>query len=174
MSKDLRANISKAKGASFWGILLATWFYCGRLSKAPGTIGTIGAIPLCLALHFLGPFWQMGASLFLFPVAVWASDQYDRFTGGHDSSEIVIDEVLGFIITMTWLPMTWQSYVFGFVLFRCLDILKPFPISYLDKNLKGGVGVVADDVLAGVIASVLLQMIYVKTAWLGLQLGVLQ
>lgn len=152
-----------------FAILLATWFHVGRIKKAPGTWGTLAAIPLCLALHFLGPFWQMGFSLLLFPIAVWAAEAYEAHVGGHDSSEIVIDEVLGFLITVTWLPLTWQTYVFGFVVFRVLDILKPFPISYFDKRVKGGIGVVADDVVAGIIGNMLLQFIFIKSNLLGLQ-----
>jgi phosphatidylglycerophosphatase A len=82
----------------------------------------------------------------------------------------VIDEVIGFLITMTWLPMTWQAYLAGFLLFRVLDIFKPFPIGYLDEKVPGGLGVVADDVAAGMIANIILQVVLVKTAWLGMQI----
>jgi len=71
---------------------------------------------------------------------------------------------------MTWLPMTWQSMLFGFVLFRVLDILKPFPIGFIDKKVQGGLGVIADDVVAGLIANIALQVVYSQTNWLGARL----
>lgn len=149
--------------------LISTWFFVGKIKWAPGTWGTLATVPLSLFLHYWGPFFQMGFTLLLFPLALWAVENYEKTLGSHDSSEIVVDEVLGFLITMTWLPLTWQSYVIGFALFRALDILKPFPISYFDKHVKGGIGVIADDVVAGIIASVILQYIYFKTALLGMQ-----
>ena len=112
----------------------------------------------------------MLAILILMPLAVWAAEVYEQDKGSHDSPEIVIDEVLGFMITMTWLPQTWKAYVAGFILFRVLDIFKPFPIGYLDKKVRGGLGVVADDVAAGIIASLILQTIYANTFWLGAQI----
>jgi phosphatidylglycerophosphatase A len=89
----------------------------------------------------------------------------------HDSKEIVIDEVVGFLITMTWLPLTWQSLVAGFVVFRFLDIVKPPPIRQLDRKVPGGFGVMVDDVAAGIIGSILLQFVYNHTNWLGVQIS---
>lgn len=150
-------------------IQLATFFGVGKSPKAPGTMGTLAALPLAAVLLLLGPFYHMGFSLLLFPVSVVAAELYERQKGSHDAQEIVIDEVLGLLITMTWLPMTWQSFVFGFFLFRLLDIWKPFPISYLDQKIQGGLGVVIDDVVAGLVANIILQLIYSKTMWLGSQ-----
>lgn len=152
-----------------YAVLIATWFHVGKIPRAPGTWGTLAALPLVFLLHKLGDYWQMGACLLLFPVAVWAAEAYESASGTHDSKEIVIDEVLGMAITMTFLPVTWQAYAAGFALFRLLDILKPFPISYFDRNVKGGIGVVADDVVAGIIANAALQVVFLKTAWLGYQ-----
>ncbi len=150
-------------------IHFATFFGVGKMAKAPGTWGTIAAIPFVLLLNFLSPFLAMGMTLLMLPVAIVAAETYEKEKGVHDSKEIVIDEVLGFMITMTWLPITWQSYVAGFFLFRFLDILKPFPVGYIDKKVRGGLGVVADDVAAGIIANIVLQVIYTKTSWLGSQ-----
>ena len=154
-------------------ISLATLFGLGKNRKAPGTWGTAATLPLAFLLMWLGPLVHMGATLLLLPVGILAAEFYDQQNGRHDCQEVIIDEVLGFLITMTWLPMTWQSFAFGFLLFRLLDIFKPFPIGYLDKKIQGGLGVVIDDVAAGLIANILLQIVYTKTAWLGVQVMVI-
>lgn len=145
---------------------MATFFGVGRMAKAPGTWGSLAALPLAAFLMLAGPFVHMGACVLLLPLSILAAEAYERRHGTHDSSEIVIDEVLGMCITLTWLPFSWQSFVFGFVLFRLLDILKPFPISYLDRKVQGGVGVVVDDVLAGILANIALQALAQNTSWL--------
>lgn len=152
---------------------LATFFGVGKSPKAPGTLGTLAALPLAALMLWLGPLYHMGFILLLFPISVLAAEVYERQKGSHDAQEIVIDEVLGLLITMTWLPMSWQSFVFGFFLFRLLDIWKPFPISYLDRKIQGGLGVVIDDVVAGLVANLILQLIYTKTMWLGSQVIIL-
>lgn len=157
------------KWAQGFLIHFATFFGIGRISKAPGTWGTLACVPLSLVLNYFGPFIAMSVTILMLPVAVISAEFYERENGGHDSKEIVIDEVLGFLITMTWLPITWQSYVIGFFLFRFLDILKPFPIGYIDKKVRGGLGVVADDVAAGILANIVLQVMYTQTGWLGSQ-----
>lgn len=91
--------------------------------------------------------------------AIFVSDAYEKEQPTHDRPEIVIDEVVGFLITMTWLPFSIKYVALGFVLFRILDIIKPFPISYLNDKVKGGFGVVIDDVAAGLIANVILQFL---------------
>ncbi len=149
--------------------LIATFLGVGKAPKAPGTWGTLAAIPLVFLLSWLGPFYMMGFILLLIPVAIWAADHHSARLGQEDPQEIVIDEVVGFLIAMTWLPMTWQAYLAGFCLFRLLDILKPFPIGYLDRKISGGLGVMADDMAAGIIVNILLQIVYTKTAWLGVQ-----
>lgn len=150
--------------------LIATFFGSGLVPKAPGTMGTLATVPLVFLLAPLGPLFYMAFTVFLFPIGLWAAEIHEKALGRHDAKEIVIDEVLGFLITMTMLPMTWQSMLFGFVLFRVLDILKPFPIGFIDKKVQGGLGVIADDVVAGIIANIALQVIYSQTNWLGVQL----
>lgn len=116
-----------------------------------------------------GPFTHMGVTLVIFPIALLACQAYEDFHKTHDASAVVIDEVVGMLITLTWLPLTWQSFVFGFVIFRILDIFKPFPISWLDKKVQGGLGVMIDDVAAGLIGNLILQQIFERTSWLGVQ-----
>ncbi|MFZ3228767.1 MAG: phosphatidylglycerophosphatase A [Pseudobdellovibrio sp.] len=154
-------------------LLIATFFNIGRVSKAPGTVATLATIPLWWALAQTGPIIYMCVVLALVPIGIIAAQAYEAQSEHHDAKEIVIDEVVGFLITMTWLPMTWQSLVLGFIFFRFLDIVKPPPIRQLDKHVKGGVGVMVDDIVAGLIGSLILQAIYTNTSWLGVQISTL-
>lgn len=150
-------------------VRLATVFGIGRLPKGPGTWGTLATVPLAILLVRWGPFWHMLFVALLLPFAIAAAELYEREEGAHDAKEIVIDEVLGYLIAVIWLPFTWQSFLAAFVLFRFFDILKPFPISALDRKIKGGVGVVVDDVAAGVVVNVILHAVAARTMWLGVQ-----
>lgn len=133
-------------------------------------MGTIATIPLVLLLSHFGVFIYMIVTILLLPVGIVAAEFYEQDKGGHDHKEIVIDEVLGFLITMLWLPMTWQAILIGFVLFRVLDITKPLFIGYLDKKIQGGLGVMVDDVAAGIVASIIMQALYTYTNVLGSQM----
>lgn len=148
---------------------LATFFGVGRLPKGPGTWGTLATIPLAVLLGWWGPLWHMLVVLLLLPLSIVSAEAYEKQASRHDAKEIVIDEVVGYLIAVTWLPFTWQSFAAGFVVFRILDILKPFPISVLDQKVKGGLGVVVDDVAAGLITNVILQVVVTQTMWLGVQ-----
>ncbi len=152
---------------------LATLFGIGKLSKAPGTVATLATIPIWYVLAQAGPIIYMAVVFLLFPIGVWAAQLYENQSDTHDSKEIVIDEVVGFLITMTWMPFTWQSVVFGFLLFRFFDIVKPPPIRQLDKKIPGGFGVMVDDVAAGIISSILMQGLLYQTNWLGTQISTL-
>lgn len=144
----------------------ATWFGCGRSPWAPGTVGTLGAIPLVWAFtRWLDPFGYMGMTLVLVVVAVLVAHIYEVMTNAHDAPEFVMDEVVGFLVTMTWIPFGLINVAVGFAIFRALDILKPFPISWVDRRMPGGVGAVADDLLAGVIANVAMQLL-LNYGWL--------
>lgn len=154
-------------------INLATLFGIGKVTKAPGTVATLATIPIWYALAQLGPLIYLSIVFFLVPIGVWASHAYEAHAKEHDSKEIVIDEVVGFLITMAWLPLTWQSAFFGFCLFRFFDIVKPGPIRQLDQKVPGGFGVMIDDIAAGIISSILMQLIYNQTNWLGMQISTL-
>lgn len=138
----------------------ATWFYLGLLKPGPGTWGTLGAIPLAYLMISLGPMGYLAGTIVFSILAMVVAQAYEAGQAEHDRSEIVIDEVAGFLVTMAWLPMTWQAWVSGFLLFRALDILKPPPIRWVDRKVKGGVGVVADDLVAGIIANIILQRLF--------------
>jgi phosphatidylglycerophosphatase A len=152
---------------------LAIFFGVGKSPKAPGTVATIATIPIWYLLAQFSPFIYMGVTLALVFVGVAAANSYEAISDKHDSKEIVIDEVVGYLITMTWLPITWQSAVIGFVVFRVLDIFKPPPIRQLDQKVKGGFGVMVDDIAAGIIGSILMQFLYNQTNWLGMQISTL-
>lgn len=153
-------------------LYIATYFNIGKVKYAPGTVATLATIPIWWVLTtFVGPIFYMIITVALIPIGVWAAQIYENQSGKHDSKEIVIDEVVGFLITMTWLPVTWQSLVYGFCVFRFFDIVKPPPIRQLDQKVLGGFGVMVDDIAAGVIGSIILQTIYTQTNWLGVQIS---
>jgi phosphatidylglycerophosphatase A len=135
---------------------LATWFGCGLVPRAPGTMGTLGAIPLYLLVAQGGRPAVVVAAVVVTLVGVWASSVVARDLGKKDPQLVVIDEVAGLLVTMIPVPtVTWQAVVAGFVLFRALDMLKPWPIRAFER-LPGGWGIVMDDVAAGVVGAGLL------------------
>ena len=140
-------------------LILATGFGVGYSPIAPGTLGTLIAIPVYYFLSTIpSPLYEITLIAFLF-LSVWISENAEIFFGKKDDTRIVIDEMIGFLIAMLWVPKTTRFIIIGFFLFRFFDILKPFPIRGLEKRLKGGFGVVLDDVLAGVYANIILQII---------------
>jgi phosphatidylglycerophosphatase A len=138
---------------------LALGFGSGLLPVAPGTAGTLAAIPLYLLLQDL----SLGAYLALVLVAVFGGILVCGYTatrlGVHDHPAIVWDEIVGYLITMTAAPADWLWVAAGFVLFRLFDILKPWPIGWFDRRVHGGTGIMLDDVIAGVFAAVMLQVL---------------
>ncbi|MDZ4660921.1 MAG: phosphatidylglycerophosphatase A [Pseudomonadota bacterium] len=142
---------------------IVTGFCIGKIKWAPGTFGTLLGIPLAILLNFGNIYFYMGATLALILFAIFLCHFYQLATHEHDQPSIVIDEVVGYLVTMTWLPHHWLPYALGFVLFRFFDILKPFPINILDQKIKGGLGVVADDLAAGLLSNILLQLIFSKS-----------
>ncbi len=140
---------------------MATFFYLGKFPKAPGTVGTIGALVLIPFMAWLSPIFQVLAIFLLVGASIFISEAYQKQTQKNDPSEVVIDEVAGMWVALCLVPITWKIVLVAFVLFRLLDILKPFPIGYLDKKVKGGLGIVLDDVAAGLLVNIFLHvMIY--------------
>lgn len=138
-------------------LFAATWGGVGYLPVAPGTWGTLAALPLWYALSLLGP-WGYGLGVAaLLSLALWAAGPAQEYLGGHDHSAIVIDEVVGLLIALAGAPLTWQAAVAGFFLFRVLDVLKPGPIRWFGQG-PGGLEVVADDVAAGLAARLALEL----------------
>lgn len=149
-----------AKGCTLGGV--GSW--ARQNAGAPGTWGTLVALPPLTALGFFLPLWLYLATFFGFLiVSVWLCQQYELINGGeHDSSEIVIDEAAGLMVACAALPPHLGWYLAAFLLFRFFDILKPYPISLIDRRVKGGFGVVADDLAAGLFANVILIFIVPK------------
>lgn len=140
---------------------LATWFGAGLIPKAPGTCGSLAALPFAWAiLHFGGVWWLAGGIVLVFIVGWWASEIYVNESGLADPGAIVIDEVAGQWLTL--LPAAtgiWWHWAAGFALFRVFDIVKPWPVGWADRRVKGGLGVMVDDMIAGVIAGALLYVL---------------
>ena len=140
-------------------LIIATGFGVGYSPVAPGTLGTLVAIPIYYFLSDIpSPLYEITLIGFFF-LSVWISENAQIFFGKKDDQRIVIDEIIGFLITMLWVPKTVPFIIIGFFLFRFFDILKPFPIRLLEKGLKGGYGVVLDDVAAGAYANIILHLI---------------
>ena len=137
--------------------LLAFGFGSGLMPKAPGTAGTLAAILPWLWLS------QQSLTTYLIVLTVatilgiYLCDKTSRDLGVHDHSGIVWDEFCGLWLTMIAVPATWQWLLLGFVLFRFFDIIKPWPINWLDKKIPGGLGIMVDDLLAGLFAWLILQ-----------------
>lgn len=139
--------------------LVATALGAGLLPGAPGTYGTLLAVPLAYGLMGLSPLalW-LGAAL-VSGVGVWAADRYCELTGSHDNQQIVIDEVAGYLVTLLLVPRTPLNLLLAFLLFRLFDIWKPWPVRVVDRRVKGGFGVMADDLVAGVVSAIVLLLL---------------
>lgn len=136
---------------------LALGFGSGLVPRAPGTAGTVAAIPVYLLASSLKlpVYLLLVALMFLAGIAICAHTA--RRLGVHDHPGIVWDEIVGYLVTMAMAPAGWLWIVIGFVLFRLFDIVKPWPIRWLDKHVHGGFGIMLDDLLAGLFAAALLQ-----------------
>ncbi|MBW1917435.1 MAG: phosphatidylglycerophosphatase A [Deltaproteobacteria bacterium] len=140
-------------------LALATVGGVGYLPLMPGTWGSLAAVPLWWVLGGLKPV-DYGALLFgLLVLGIWVTGSAEVYLGQSDASPIVLDEVIGLLITLAGRPRHWGWVMGGFLLFRGLDIWKPFPIYLINEQIKGGVGIVLDDVLAGIYAWIVLTLI---------------
>jgi phosphatidylglycerophosphatase A len=139
-------------------LFLAFGFGSGLVKKAPGTCGTIAAIPVYLLLAQTPFAIYSVLTIFSILIGIKICDDAANSLGEHDFNGIVWDEIAGYLVTMWFVPFSWQAAVLGFALFRFFDILKPFPIKWADKHVQGGLGIMLDDVLAGFAAAGLLVM----------------
>lgn len=136
----------KAKTMAAWS--LATWFGCGFSPIAPGTIGTLGALPIYFAMRGLGPIAVLAVAAVLMAVGVWAAGVVAAEARSKDPQIVVIDEVVGVLAALAASPPRWGAVALTVVLFRIFDVAKPFPARAAER-LPGGWGIVVDDVVAG-------------------------
>lgn len=144
---------------------LATGCKSGYSPIIPGTAGSLAALVPCWLLSLLPlPVSSMFMIAFIV-LSIWVSELAENIVGRKDPGCIVIDEFAGMMITLLGIHFTWQSALAGFFIFRVMDILKPFPIRYLERTLPGGAGIVLDDMAAGVAAHILLRLLFL-TPWM--------
>ena len=136
-------------------VWLSTWFGCGLSPVAPGTVGSLAALPLAaLVVWRSGPLLLFVVAVILLVVGIVATGAYARTVGVADPPEAVIDEVAGQCLTLVVVPLAPLPYLIGFLLFRFFDIAKPFPLRWLERNLPGGYGIMLDDTGAAIYAMI--------------------
>lgn len=140
-------------------------FGTGLMPKAPGTFGTLPAIVLVWLFAPLDVAAYMGVVVFAAIIGIYLCGATAKAMGEHDAPAIVWDEIAGYMIAMIAVPVSWQSLLLAFVLFRIFDIIKPWPISWLDKKVDGGFGIMLDDIVAGFITLVLMHIV-LSLGWL--------
>ncbi len=137
--------------------LTAFGFGAGLAPRAPGTFGTLIAVPIYLVARELNLIWYLAVVALLFMIGVWLCGRTANALHAPDHPAIVFDEIAGFLITMIAAPAGWPWVIAGFVLFRLFDIIKPPPIGLLDRKVHGGFGIMLDDAIAGIFAALALQ-----------------
>jgi phosphatidylglycerophosphatase A len=146
-------------------VFLATFGYVGYFPIAPGTVGSAAGLLVYVAVAMTGsPLVELGTIVILGVAGVWAATTAERYFGGIDPGPVVIDEVIGMLITLAFIPIGWQAALAGFFIFRVLDVVKPFPAGRLER-LPGGWGVMMDDTMAALYGNLMLRTI-VGLGWL--------
>jgi phosphatidylglycerophosphatase A len=140
-------------------MFLATGCFVGYIPFAPGTFGTGLGIPLSFFLSKIDLSFAILFTVVLILFAVWITGQAEKIIEQKDPGAIVIDEIVGFVITLIGLPFNLLTVIAGFLVFRGLDIFKPYPIRFFEKKLSGGTGVVMDDVVAGIFSNLILRIL---------------
>lgn len=141
-------------------MFLATGCFIGNISFAPGTFGSILGLPLCLFLSKINLLIAVFLTVVFIFFSIWIAQEAEKIVNTEDPGCIVIDEIAGILVTFTGLPFNVISIAFGFFVFRALDIWKPYPISWIERKLSGGTGIVMDDVAAGICSNILLRGIF--------------
>jgi phosphatidylglycerophosphatase A len=138
-------------------LLFGTGFGSGYCPLTPGTAGTVVGSLFFLGFSYLSPLLYFITTIAFIFFAAWIADGAEKIFQQKDARTIVIDEIAGILVTMLWIPCTLINVGIGFLIFRILDIVKPFPACWVDRNLSGGWGIVLDDVTAGLYANLILQ-----------------
>lgn len=147
---DAGAHAGDAPRPRPLAVLVASVGGLGFAPVAPGTVGSVPGIAIAVALRATCPWWAEGVALvLLFAAGVWAAGAAETHFGKIDPGPVVIDEVVGMLLTTLFLPLTWTGWIVAFLVFRACDVVKPFPARQAER-LPGGFGVMCDDVLAGV------------------------
>jgi phosphatidylglycerophosphatase A len=148
-------------------VFIATVGYCGYFPVAPGTVGSAAGLVVYLLVWWTqSPVVEVALIVLLFAAGVWAGTTSERYFGGIDPGPIVLDEVVGMLITLAFIPVGLPGALIGFLLFRLFDVLKPFPAGRLER-LHGGLGVMADDAMAAIYANLALRAVqYVRPDWI--------
>jgi len=133
----------------------------GLLRPAPGTWGSLLGVGIAAGLMPL-PWLHLFVLLVLIPIGIWLSQRATHLLGVHDHGSIVIDEIVGMLLTLLFIPLSWQTLLVGFLAFRFFDIVKPSPIGWLDKKVNGGLGIMLDDLVAGMFAWV---VVFTSCKW---------
>lgn len=146
--------------------ILSTWFYVGLIPFAPGTFGSLAALPFgFLAVWLFGWVGILVFAMLAYLIGLWAVGRYMAITGRKDPGEVVIDEVAAQMMPLLIAPVEILPWLTAFVLFRIFDILKPFPCGYIDRKHHGGFGVMTDDLAAGVYAMLGMLILEALGAW---------
>ena len=140
-------------------MFLATGCFIGNISFAPGTFGSILGLPLCFLLSKIDLSVAVPLTIIFVFFAIWIAQGAGKILKAEDPGCIVIDEIAGLMITFIGLPFNIISAVAGFLIFRVLDILKPYPIRFFERKLSGGIGIVMDDVAAGICSNIILRVL---------------
>jgi phosphatidylglycerophosphatase A len=148
-------------------VFLATVAYCGYFPIAPGTVGSAaGLIVYLLVWWTRSPIVEVGLIVVTFVVGTWAATHAEHYFGAIDPGQVVIDEVLGMLVTLAFIPVGWTGALAGFFLFRVFDVIKPYPANRLEK-FHGGFGIMADDGMAGIYANICLRLlIWLMPHWI--------
>lgn len=148
-------------------VFIATAAYCGYFPVAPGTVGSaVGLLVYAVVWWTHSPVIEVALIAGLFAAGVWAGTTAEQYFGGIDPGPVVIDEVVGMLITLAFIPVGWSAALAGFFLFRLFDVFKPYPADRFEQ-LHGGLGVMADDAMAAVYANISLRLLmWLLPAWI--------
>jgi len=141
-------------------MLIATGCYSGYLPKAPGTWGSLVGLLLFFLLHTLSLEIYLSVVGGIFVIGTFAAGEAEKIMDHQDPGLVVIDEIVGILITMIAVPATPLFMILGFALFRIFDIWKPFPVGFVDQRFHGGLGIMLDDVVAGIYSLLILQLLF--------------
>lgn len=143
-------------------MFIATGFFSGKIPFAPGTFGTLAAIPFALVLLIIPASFYGVYIVGLILTAIYFADKAEKIIGKKDPGCIVIDEIAGYVVTLSMVPVNIYTLVAGFFIFRFFDIVKCAPVRYFENNFSGGAGVVLDDIMAGIFSAIVLKTLYLS------------